>query len=91
MPQVSMTVRMDSDLKSSFDNLCSQFGMSANAAMNVFARAVVQRGRIPFEVMSDEAAAKAQQAIDRIWAEKGLDVDTILNEHMRTPYVHATK
>lgn len=44
MPQVSMTVRMDANLKSSFDALCSQFGMSANAAMNVFARAVVQRG-----------------------------------------------
>lgn len=48
MAQVSMTVRMDASLKSSFDALCSQFGMSANTAMNVFARAVVQRGKIPF-------------------------------------------
>ena len=47
MAQVSMTVRMDASLKSSFDALCSQFGMSANTAMNVFARAVVQRGKIP--------------------------------------------
>lgn len=85
-----MTVRMDSDLKSSFDNLCAQFGMSANAAMTIFAKAVVQRGKIPFEVMSDDAAKKAQQAIDRIWAEKGLDVETILNEHLRTPYIHST-
>ncbi len=38
MAQVSMTVRMDASLKSSFDALCSQFGMSANTAMNVFAR-----------------------------------------------------
>lgn len=45
MAQVSMTVRMDASLKSSFDALCSQFGMSANTAMNVFARAVVQRGK----------------------------------------------
>ena len=43
MGQISMTVRMDSDLKKSFDTLCSQFGMSANTAMNVFAKAVVQR------------------------------------------------
>ena len=95
-----MTVRMDSDLKSSFDKLCTQFGLSANAAMNVFARAVVQRGKIPFEVMSDETAKKvqdyqlaieAQQAIDRIWVEKGLDVEAILGEHLRTPYVHSSK
>jgi len=86
-----MTVRMDSDLKSSFDSLCAQFGMSANAAVNVFAKAVVQRGKIPFEVMSDATAAKAQQTIDRIWAEKNLDVEAILNEHLRTPYIHASK
>ena len=54
MPQVSMTVRMDSGLKSSFDALCSQFGMSANTAMNIFAKAVVQRGKIPFEIRGDK-------------------------------------
>lgn len=50
MAQVSMTVRMDADLKKMFDSLCSQFGMSANTAMNVFAKAVVQRRCIPFEI-----------------------------------------
>ncbi len=87
-----MTVRMDDKLKSSFDNLCAQFGMSANAAMNVFARAVVQRGKIPFEVMSDETAAKTQAAIDKYWAENHTaeDIDAILNEHIRTPYKHAS-
>lgn len=53
MKQVSMTVRMDSQLKASFDALCAQFGMSANTAMNVFAKAVVQRGKIPFEIRGD--------------------------------------
>ena len=94
MSQVSMTVRMDNDLKTKFDSLCSQFGMSANAAMNVFARAVVQRGRIPFEVMSDEAAAKTQEAIDKFWAEKqygASEIDNLLNEHLRTPYKRAAK
>lgn len=93
MPQVSMTVRMDDQLKLSFDKLCSQFGMSANAAMNVFARAVVQRGKIPFEVMSDETAARTQAAIDKYWAENfsDSDIDAILNEHLRTPYKYAEK
>lgn len=48
MAQVSMTVRMDSQLKSKFDELCAGFGMSANTAMNVFANAVVQQRCIPF-------------------------------------------
>lgn len=87
-----MTVRMDDKLKSSFDNLCAQFGMSANAAMIVFARAVVQRGKIPFEVMSDETAAKTQAAIDKYWAENHTaeDIDAILNEHIRIPYKHTS-
>jgi len=89
MSQVSMTVRMDSNLKASFDSLCSQFGMSANAAVNVFARAVVQRGRIPFEIVSDQVADKTQQAIDKYWADNkwGIkEIDSILEEHLRTPY-----
>lgn len=53
MPQVSMTVRMDSELKQTFDALCAQFGMSANTAMNVFAKAVVQRRSIPFEIRAN--------------------------------------
>lgn len=45
-----MTVRMDSGIKAAFDALCAQFGMSANAAMNIFANAVVMQRRIPFEI-----------------------------------------
>lgn len=48
-----MTVRLDAALKSSFDALCSEFGMSANAAMTVFAQAVVRERRIPFDIKAD--------------------------------------
>ena len=50
MGQVSMTVRMDSQLKKNFDALCREFGMSANAAMNIFANAVVRTRSIPFRI-----------------------------------------
>ncbi len=84
MPQVSMTVRMDSQLKSSFDELCSQFGMSANTAMNIFAKAVVQRGRIPFDIRGDKCPAQpaGYQAFRRIraLAESGNFPDMTLQE-----------
>jgi addiction module RelB/DinJ family antitoxin len=54
MAQVSMTVRMDSQLKQNFDALCQQLGMSANAAMNIFANAVVRTRGIPFKVGLEE-------------------------------------
>lgn len=86
MAQVSMTVRMDSGLKSSFDALCSQFGMSANTAMNIFAKAVVQRGKIPFEIRGDKAVTnqeseglKAFRAL-RTMAEAGAFPELTLDE-----------
>ena len=53
----SITVRMDSEVKRQFDELCKDFGMSANTAFNIFARTVIKQERIPFEVESERQAA----------------------------------
>lgn len=50
MAQSAVTVRLDSEIKSKFDELCKQFGMSANTAFNVFVNAVVMHKKIPFEI-----------------------------------------
>ena len=59
-----MTVRLDSKQKTQFDALCEQFGMSANAAINVFINAVVRTRSIPFKVSAelDETAKRALEA-----------------------------
>lgn len=54
-----MTVRMDSGLKSAFEALCAQFGMSVNTAMNVFANAVVKTSSIPFKITAYPPEDKA--------------------------------
>ena len=50
-----MTVRMDSQLKQTFDALCAEFGMSVNTAINIFAKAVVKTRSIPFEIKAGNA------------------------------------
>lgn len=45
-----MTVRTDSKVKAEFTNLCEQFGMSANTAMNIFMRAVIESRSISFTI-----------------------------------------
>ena len=50
MAQVSMTVRMDSQLKKQFNELCNEIGMSVNTAINIFANAVVRTKSIPFKI-----------------------------------------
>lgn len=52
MAQSAFTIRLDSDLKSSFEKLCSEFGMSSNTAFNIFVRAVVRNKSIPFKIES---------------------------------------
>ena len=50
MAQSAVTVRIDSEMKSKFDKLCEQFGMSANTAFNIFVKAVVRSRSIPFTI-----------------------------------------
>ena len=50
MAQVSMTVRLDSQLKKQFNELCNEIGMSVNTAINVFVKAALKTRGIPFEV-----------------------------------------
>jgi addiction module RelB/DinJ family antitoxin len=82
---------MDESLKKQFDNLCTDFGMSASTAINVFARAVVRERKIPFEIVSSEPEItrwKALQAFQSIREKaakdfpEGMSLDEI-NEEIR--------
>lgn len=57
MAQSAVTVRIDSDLKSQFDELCEQFGMSANTAFNIFVKAVIRSRSIPFAIRGNKMEA----------------------------------
>ena len=54
MAQATFSVRMDEGLKREFDSLCTDFGMNATTAFNVFARAVVRERRIPFPIQASD-------------------------------------
>lgn len=70
MAQTAMTVRLDNQQKVMFDQLCEQFGMSANTAINIFVRQVIRCRRIPFVIAApekeDDLRAKAIKAIQEI-------------------------
>ena len=56
MAQSAVTVRIDSDMKAQFDELCNQFGMSVNTAFNIFVKAVVRSRNIPFTIKGSKTA-----------------------------------
>ena len=57
----SMTIRVDDQLKKSFDVLCDEFGLSNSAALNMFMKTVVRERRIPFEIKADSEAQVRKQ------------------------------
>lgn len=91
MAQTAMTIRMDQDLKVQFDALCNEFGMSTNTAINIFARAVVRKRRIPFVIEApakEDVVSKGKAAFDelrRIAAENSLTGMSLeeINEEIR--------
>ena len=66
MAQTAVTIRMDSDVKKRFDLLCQDFGMSANTAFNVFARAVVRNKGIPFAIQSSRDSDVVEDAREAV-------------------------
>lgn len=70
MAQAAMTVRLDSQMKTRFDGLCEEFGMSANTAINIFVNAVVRSRSIPFSInipaSKDTVRERALKAFDSI-------------------------
>lgn len=91
MAQVSLTVRLDSDLKNKFDKLCEEFGMSTNTAFNIYVRQVVRNRRIPFSIeapLKEETLANGRAAFNamrRAAAESGLQKMSLdeINEEIR--------
>ena len=67
MSQTLLTVRMDADIKNSFNAVCTDLGLTMTTAVNLLARKMALEKRLPFEVSMTsrepvEAASDAEVA-----------------------------
>ncbi len=53
MTSVPITMRADPSIKVVFEQICSEIGLSVNAALNIFVKRVVRDRKIPFELSAD--------------------------------------
>lgn len=53
MAQTTLSVRMDDSLKSDFDKVCNELGLSMTTAITVLAKKMTREKRLPFEVSVD--------------------------------------
>ena len=88
MAQTNINIRMDENLKQDFDELCQDLGLTMTTAFTVFAKTVVRRQRIPFEIARDIPNAETVVAIEEVQAMKQdptlgksyTDVDEMMKE-----------
>ena len=50
---VNVNFKLDPDTKKSFEEVCSEMGLSVSAALTVFVKKVSREKRIPFEINAD--------------------------------------
>jgi len=84
MPQTTLSIRMDADIKKRFDAFCADAGMNATVAVNIFARAVLREQRIPFAISGSDDPfysiknqARLKAAMEQLEAGQGVAHDLI--------------
>ena len=54
MAQTTITARVSKEDKTAFEQFCNEVGLSASSAINLFVKAVLRKGKIPFEISREE-------------------------------------
>ena len=61
----TITTRVDSEDKTLFDAFCESVGITASSAINMFIKATIREGEIPFKIKADPFYSDANQALLR--------------------------
>lgn len=72
MAQSNVNIRIDENDKRLFDEICNQLGMTMSTAFNIFAKAVIRQGGIPFELNISRPNAETLEAIEDVNQKKNL-------------------
>ena len=59
----TITIRLDSDDKKNFELFCKSIGITPSIAINMFIKATLREGKIPFELKSDPFYSKENQNV----------------------------
>lgn len=66
MPQTNVSVRMDEELKTEFDDFCKSIGLTMSAAICVYAKRVVAEQKIPFELTAPDKKSPSGRQNEKI-------------------------
>ena len=72
MPQTTLNVRIDEEVKKDLEKFCSEVGLNVSVAVNMFAKAVIREQRLPFDVSLNTPNEETRRAIDDVVNRKNL-------------------
>ena len=63
MPQTTLHVRMDEEMKKMFDEFCNDLGMSMSTAVCLFVKQALKEQKIPFELKTSKKITDTSKRI----------------------------
>ena len=67
MPTTTVQVRMDTSVKAELEAMLQEMGLNMTTAMNLFAKAVINSGKIPFEITANRRlSSELQQDLEDV-------------------------
>ena len=73
MPTTTVQVRMDTSVKAELEAMLQEMGLNMTTAMNLFAKAVINSGKIPFEITAKRhLSTELQQDLEDVRQRRNL-------------------
>ena len=67
MPTTTVQFRMDTSVKAELEAMLQEMGLNMTTAMNLFAKAVINSGKIPFEITANRRlSSELQQDLEDV-------------------------
>ncbi|MDD7441242.1 MAG: type II toxin-antitoxin system RelB/DinJ family antitoxin [Sutterellaceae bacterium] len=63
MPQITVSIRMERDLKAQLGRICSEIGLPISTALTICAKAMVRSNGFPFPVKADTPNPETEAAL----------------------------
>lgn len=88
MTQANISIRLNSELKQNFDNLCNELGFNMSTAITMFIKAAVREQGIPFALSINGYNKETKKVIEDANKEIGLSkayssIDDMMNDILK--------
>lgn len=80
MQTINVTFRMDKKDKQEFESIINDLGLNLSSAFNIFAKAVIRKGGVPFELQTETPNEETQRAMYN--ADNGINMEETTIEEL---------